>query len=92
MILVYGGIICILFLIVFAVYCACRAAGGFEREKAVRKKDEFVGGLCSRCQTGAECYRLDAHDEMCPYIDSYNGGSCKFFRPITKNGKASETK
>ncbi len=43
--------------------------------------------ICPNCKTGAETYHLDAHTDVCPYIDYLGKGKCPFYKPLSKQGK-----
>ena len=42
--------------------------------------------LCETCKTGADAYKLDKREPMCPYLSCHNGKTCSMYVPIeTKN-------
>ena len=43
--------------------------------------------LCSECLTGAEMYKIDNGDIICPYIECYKDSTCSFYKPVGKQKK-----
>ncbi len=39
--------------------------------------------LCPKCQVGADAYKLDPKEPMCPYLHYHNGEKCTMFKEMT---------
>lgn len=56
-------------------------------------KTEFGGSvmyrknLCSKCNTGAQAYQLDAREMVCPYLQYKSGKKCIYYKPLKKEKK-----
>lgn len=40
--------------------------------------------LCPICNTGADAFRLDEREPMCPYLSCHNGETCSMYAPLEK--------
>lgn len=43
--------------------------------------------LCPTCQTGADAYKLDSREPMCPYLSYHNGKRCDKYKEMTGGDK-----
>ena len=83
----------ILAFIIIAMYCTLIVASGSKKDDINFDNNEENNNrfckkqICPKCKTGKESYNLDIHSDICPYIESYKNGKCRFYVPLKESSK-----
>ena len=79
-------VISIAILVLLALVAVLRIKYLVIRKKSLKNKDNAPvverNYMCDNCETGKKSYELDSHSDNCPYIASWKGEECRFFKAI----------